>query len=103
MMTRPTPRPQNSERQDNRGKRQPGVWGCCSSSRHSGAYDRGNEPSLTARCLEDERRPRTPNTYVISGMISSATMFATLIIGLIAGPVVSLNGSPTVSPVTAAA
>ena len=30
-------------------------------------------------------------------------MFATLIIGLIAGPVVSLKGSPTVSPVTAAA
>ena len=30
-------------------------------------------------------------------------MFATLIIGLIAGPAVSLNGSPTVSPVTEAA
>src|ERR1043165_1313168 len=36
-------------------------------------------------------------------MISRATMFATLIIGLMAGPAVSLNGSPTVSPVTAAA
>src|SRR6476646_7956814 len=32
-----------------------------------------------------------------------ATMFAILIIGLIAGPAVSLYGSPTVSPVTAAA
>ena len=30
-------------------------------------------------------------------------MFATLIIGLMAGPAVSLNGSPTVSPVTDAA
>ena len=30
-------------------------------------------------------------------------MFATLIIGLMAGPAVSLKGSPTVSPVTAAA
>jgi len=30
-------------------------------------------------------------------------MFAILIIGLIAGPAVSLYGSPTVSPVTAAA
>ena len=30
-------------------------------------------------------------------------MFATLIIGLMAGPAVSLNGSPTVSPVTEAA
>src|ERR671914_2310171 len=38
-----------------------------------------------------------------NGMINSATMFATLIIGLIAGPAVSLNGSPTVSPVTDAA
>ena len=40
---------------------------------------------------------------VISGMIRIATMLATLIIGLIAGPAVSLNGSPTVSPVTEAA
>src|SRR5262245_46903475 len=37
------------------------------------------------------------------GMIRIATMFAILIIGLIAGPAVSLYGSPTVSPVTAAA
>jgi hypothetical protein len=40
---------------------------------------------------------------VISGIIRIATMFATLIIGLIAGPAVSLKGSPTVSPVTDAA
>src|SRR5919112_1852189 len=33
---------------------------------------------------------------------SSATMFVILIIGLTAGPAVSLYGSPTVSPVTAA-
>src|SRR6187455_398391 len=38
-----------------------------------------------------------------SGMIRIATMLAILIIGLIAGPAVSLYGSPTVSPVTAAA
>ena len=37
------------------------------------------------------------------GMIRMATMFATWIIGLMAGPAVSLNGSPTVSPVTDAA
>src|SRR5881409_1618740 len=37
------------------------------------------------------------------GMIRIATMFVILIIGLIAGPAVSLYGSPTVSPVTAAA
>src|ERR687883_568764 len=39
----------------------------------------------------------------IRGMIRIATMFVILIIGLIAGPAVSLYGSPTVSPVTAAA
>src|SRR5699024_2622072 len=37
-----------------------------------------------------------------SGMISSATMLMILISGLTAGPAVSLYGSPTVSPVTAA-
>src|SRR6266536_1350835 len=37
------------------------------------------------------------------GMIKIARMLTTLIIGLIAGPAVSLYGSPTVSPVTAAA
>jgi hypothetical protein len=45
--------------------------------------------------------PRTP--YVITGMMRIATMLATLIMGLMAGPAVSLNGSPTVSPVTDAA
>src|SRR5687767_11936276 len=39
----------------------------------------------------------------MNGTIRSATMFATLIMGLMAGPAVSLYGSPTVSPVTAAA
>src|SRR3970282_823311 len=37
-----------------------------------------------------------------NGTISSATMLMILISGLIAGPAVSLYGSPTVSPVTAA-
>ena len=40
--------------------------------------------------------------YRINATISSATMFTILIIGLMAGPAVSLYGSPTVSPVTAA-
>ena len=35
-------------------------------------------------------------------MMRRDTMLMTLIIGLMAGPAVSLNGSPTVSPVTAA-
>ena len=37
-----------------------------------------------------------------SGISSSATILMILISGLIAGPAVSLYGSPTVSPVTAA-
>ena len=44
---------------------------------------------------------RNPYRLMI-GMIRIATMLATLIIGLMAGPAVSLYGSPTVSPVTAA-
>ena len=49
---------------------------------------------LDAGALEDGRarhpeRARTEGQVMI-GMISSATMFATLIIGLIAGPAVSL-------------
>ena len=39
---------------------------------------------------------------ITAGRISSDTRFITLIIGLRAGPAVSLNGSPTVSPMTAA-
>src|SRR5690606_3478680 len=38
-----------------------------------------------------------------AGAMSTETRFITLISGLIAGPAVSLNGSPTVSPMTAAA
>ena len=37
-----------------------------------------------------------------AGRISSEIRFITLISGLRAGPAVSLNGSPTVSPMTAA-
>ena len=39
---------------------------------------------------------------MIAGRISSETRFITLISGFSAGPAVSLNGSPTVSPMTAA-
>ena len=39
----------------------------------------------------------------MAGAISSETRFITLSSGLIAGPAVSLNGSPTVSPITVAA
>src|SRR2546421_7641974 len=43
------------------------------------------------------------DSATMAGAISSETRFITLINGLIAGPAVSLNGSPTVSPITVAA
>ena len=43
-----------------------------------------------------------PWIVAMIGTISSATMLMILISGLTAGPAVSLYGSPTVSPVTAA-
>src|SRR5665647_3162896 len=43
-----------------------------------------------------------PWNFIIKGTISNATMLMILISGLTAGPAVSLYGSPTVSPVTAA-
>ena len=45
--------------------------------------------------------PRARET--IAGVMSRPTKFITLINGLIAGPAVSLNGSPTVSPMIVAA
>ena len=43
------------------------------------------------------------DVYVSSGAITRLTMAMTLIRIFIAGPDVSLNGSPTVSPTTTAA
>jgi hypothetical protein len=60
-----------------------------------GALRRRSSPSARTAAPRAGTRAQ-----VISGMIRIATMLATLIIGLIAGPAVSLNGSPTVSPVT---
>ena len=47
-------------------------------------------------------RSRSSRSYYKSGTDKSATMLMILISGLMAGPAVSLYGSPTVSPVTAA-
>ena len=46
--------------------------------------------------------PRAAGFDYSNGTSSNATMLMILINGLIAGPAVSLYGSPTVSPVTAA-
>jgi hypothetical protein len=66
---------------------------------------RRGHPKLAAASQGAHRScQRSPvASQVMSGMIRMATMLATLIIGLMAGPAVSLNGSPTVSPVTEAA
>jgi hypothetical protein len=75
--------------------------------RHSGqivaASRATSTPGAGGWALPAGRRRNATSNQVISGMINSATMLATLIMGLIAGPAVSLYGSPTVSPVTAAA
>ena len=42
-------------------------------------------------------------SFTTAGATSTETRFITLISGLMAGPAVSLNGSPTVSPMTVAA
>src|SRR5262252_6205840 len=61
---------------------------------------------LRANGVEDEAREnRGPYLYALrcanTASSSSATILVILIIGLTAGPAVSLYGSPTVSPVTA--
>ena len=68
-----------------------------------GTRDGPDERSAPDQAPAVQRAESPPKHQVINGMISKATIFATLIIGLIAGPAVSLYGSPTVSPVTAAA
>src|SRR6185312_17272759 len=57
----------------------------------------------------EKGKPRMRGAFLVarmpqcsSGMISSATMLMILISGFTAGPAVSLYGSPTLSPVTAA-
>ena len=77
-------------------------------SRDGARHVQGTRGTRTRPFAPDPTRPSPErdahqSCYVMIGMIRSATMLATLIIGLIAGPAVSLNGSPTVSPVTAAA
>jgi len=47
-------------------------------------------------------RMRNPIWWMAKGTIRIATRFMTLIIGLMAGPAVSLNGSPIVLPMTEA-
>jgi phosphoserine phosphatase len=58
---------------------------------------------ITAASATPTRRPTLLLYFTMLVAISSETRFITLISGLIAGPAVSLNGSPTVSPMTVAA
>jgi len=62
-------------------------------------------PMLTGRytCPSDRQRNKKKYEFQInSGAKTTATIAISLIKILSAGPAVSLNGSPTVSPVTAA-
>src|SRR3954469_3945177 len=71
---------------------------------HRACWARWHTRARRARRTGSARRECPAEAaQVMIGMMRMATMFATLIIGLIAGPAVSLNGSPTVSPVTDAA
>src|ERR1051325_7673725 len=57
---------------------------------------------IRGRALGDARPLGPDQPAASAASSSSATMLVILIIGFTAGPVVSLYGSPTVSPVTAA-
>ena len=58
---------------------------------------------ITAARATPVRRPTLLLYLTTLVAISSETRFVTFSSGLMAGPAVSLNGSPTVSPVTVAA
>ena len=71
---------------------------------HAALSEASESYVLRSRLSSESRPPRVqPWIETSNGMIRIATMLAILIIGLIAGPAVSLYGSPTVSPVTEAA
>jgi hypothetical protein len=57
----------------------------------------------TAPMANPARSPRSWLYFTTLVAISKETRFVTVINGLIAGPAVSLKGSPTVSPMTVAA
>src|ERR1700732_4836779 len=78
------------------------VWGVLVRQKegfHCGIKDRRRSEGKFRRAEKSARRFAYLNTI---GMIRIATIFATLIIGLMAGPAVSLFGSPAGSPVAAA-
>src|SRR6185437_9717753 len=63
----------------------------------------GSEPTATVRRLEMVIAAAMISTARTDRPIRSETRFITLISGFSEGPAVSLNGSPTVSPITVAA
>ena len=58
--------------------------------------------TASAAAAMEKRAPSLLRRLMIAGRINSETRFITLIKGFSAGPAVSLNGSPTVSAITAA-
>ena len=90
--TRPRLRRPGSHRPRRRPSPRPPAW------RRPGPPSRiTRETPAMAR-----RAPVSCRSEITAGRMSSETRFITLIIGFSAGPAVSLNGSPTVSPMTAA-
>ncbi len=66
-------------------------------------FEKSTAPISTTRHTPAiTKRTSSLRRLMIAGSTSSDTRFITLMSGLSAGPAVSLNGSPTVSPITAA-
>src|SRR5919198_1160318 len=84
------------------------LTACASVIEGAGAFERNTaQPSTPSRIRAMTQtaiivEPTAPEYCTTIGAIITETRFTTLIIGLRAGPAVSLNGSPTVSPTTPA-
>ena len=90
-------------------KDQRGATGCVKAGRSLSMLsvlrlEKAMDPSSTISETPaiDSRAAVWCDSVMTAGRISSDTRFITLISGLSAGPAVSLNGSPMVSPMTAA-
>src|SRR6266542_3431735 len=81
-----------------------GLGDAAAALRRDFEYQMAAASSRAATIPMAAREPIPPPTeyFTTSGTISRATRFITLISGFSAGPAVSLNGSPTVSPMTVA-
>src|SRR5215207_8505544 len=77
------------------------IEGAGALERITAQASRPSKASATAQTTT-KAEPVAPEYCTTIGAMITETRFTTLIIGLSAGPAVSLNGSPTVSPTTPA-